>query len=218
MTETDLLTVRDAQVWATEFTKTVLRVMSEAGDQPAGPILESLSLVWFANAMETAANLGGLEAALEQAKGEVFACNIANGWFEEGRSFGDEIALLHSEISEALEAFRDFKDTETRFETPSGTQVLTQAEVNDLVAAGDYVLRDGCYFPVVRIEAAEDEPAHERIGVKALKPVGVASEAADELVRLLDFAHRHNFNLGHEFAQKLAYNRTRGHRHGGKAM
>ena len=32
--------------------------------------------------------------------------NEANGWFDKGRSFGDDIALLHSEVSEAFEAYR----------------------------------------------------------------------------------------------------------------
>lgn len=38
---------------------------------------------------------------------EVKDCNIEKGWYEENRTFGDDIALLHSEVSEMLEAFRD---------------------------------------------------------------------------------------------------------------
>ena len=40
---------------------------------------------------------------------EVYEINEANGWFEdiEQRTFGDDVALLHSEVSEMLEAFRD---------------------------------------------------------------------------------------------------------------
>lgn len=37
----------------------------------------------------------------------VNAVNVANGWFDKSRSFGEDIALLHSEASEALEAYRD---------------------------------------------------------------------------------------------------------------
>lgn len=33
--------------------------------------------------------------------------NEKNGWFEKDRTFGEDIALLHSEVSEALEAYRD---------------------------------------------------------------------------------------------------------------
>jgi NTP pyrophosphatase (non-canonical NTP hydrolase) len=32
--------------------------------------------------------------------------NMANGWYDTPRPFGDDIALLHSEISEAYEAYR----------------------------------------------------------------------------------------------------------------
>src|SRR5678816_4590027 len=36
----------------------------------------------------------------------VTAVNTANGWFEGDRSFGDEIALIASELFEAFEAYR----------------------------------------------------------------------------------------------------------------
>jgi NTP pyrophosphatase (non-canonical NTP hydrolase) len=37
---------------------------------------------------------------------EVSRVNHAKGWYDDERSFGDLISLLHSELSEALEAFR----------------------------------------------------------------------------------------------------------------
>lgn len=39
---------------------------------------------------------------------EVAEVNHQKGWYDQDRSFGDLIALLHSECSEMLEAYRDW--------------------------------------------------------------------------------------------------------------
>jgi hypothetical protein len=112
---------------------------------------------------------------------EVYNVNHDNGWFDADRRFGEDIALLHSEVSEALEEFRD-----------NGT--------------APYVKIDGGFLLV------------ENQNYNGHKPLGVPSEMADILVRLLDTCHRYNIDLAAEFDAKLAYNRTRGHRHGGKQL
>lgn len=48
-----------------------------------------------------------LAYGIADAQERVFAVNDANGWFESDRTVGDDIALLHSEVSEMLEAYRD---------------------------------------------------------------------------------------------------------------
>ncbi|WNT45310.1 MazG-like nucleotide pyrophosphohydrolase [Microbacterium phage BabyDotz] len=48
-----------------------------------------------------------LRDALAIAEESVFLVNQNNGWFEDDRTVGDDIALLHSEASEMLEAYRD---------------------------------------------------------------------------------------------------------------
>ena len=49
-----------------------------------------------------------LAGAIARAQLAVFKVNEANGWFEADRTFGEDIALLHSEASEALEAYRSY--------------------------------------------------------------------------------------------------------------
>jgi hypothetical protein len=119
---------------------------------------------------------------------EVYEVNVANGWFEDGRTFGDEIALLHSEVSEALEEFRDH-GMEEFYKFSTGTFPQKSVESTQMLVQGD--------IP---------------------KPLGVPSEAADILIRLLDFCYRHNINLEDEYHKKMRYNRTRGYRHGGKKL
>lgn len=121
-----------------------------------------------------------LNAAAETVK----AVNVANGWHDSERTFGEDIALLHSEASEALEAFREH-----------GLDDATEK-----------------LCPTSTLEHASLMAPHN------CKPEGVGSELADVLIRLLDTAGRYGVDLGFEVARKLAYNETRGHRHGGKKL
>jgi NTP pyrophosphatase (non-canonical NTP hydrolase) len=100
---------------------------------------------------------------------EVYENNVDKGWFDSERSFGDDIALLHTEVSEMFEAFRK-----------GGLADLTEP-----------------FSP---------------------KPEGVGSEAADVLIRLLDTCKRAGIELEWEYERKMAYNRTRPHKHGGKRV
>lgn len=114
-------------------------------------------------------------AAIYNAQEDVYAVNAANGWFEDDRTVGDDIALLHSEASEMLEAYRD---------------------------GGLHDMTDSSVYPDGQLP----------------KPEGFGSEAADVLVRLLDTCKRRGVDLAFEFERKLAFNATRGNRHGGKLL
>ena len=107
----------------------------------------------------------------------VYDVNVANGWFEGERSIGGEVALIHSEVSEMLEAYRAWG-----MEDPT-----------------------------------DDAKFDGREGF-IVKPEGIGSEVADVFIRLMDFCYRHNIDLTKEFFRKMAYNATRGYKHGGKNL
>lgn len=122
----------------------------------------------------------------------VNAINVANGWHDDHRRFGEDIALLHSEVSEMLEAFRDHSLDDV-------VQITHEDRTFKVLAASTPAL---------------DYAAHGVIP----KPVSVGSEAADVLIRLLDTCSRYGIDLAAETARKLDFNKTRGYKHGGKAL
>jgi hypothetical protein len=50
------------------------------------------------------------------------------------------------------------------------------------------------------------------------KPTGFPTELADTVIRILDLAEACGFDIESVIMLKLEYNRTRGHRHGGKLL
>lgn len=109
---------------------------------------------------------------------EVYVNNVAKGWFDQDRTFGDGIALLHSEASEALDAYREI----------------------------------GLAYRDKKTCECTKECACIR------KPDDVGSEYADLFIRLLDECKRNGYDLEYEYRRKMAYNRTRPARHGGKLL
>jgi NTP pyrophosphatase (non-canonical NTP hydrolase) len=117
---------------------------------------------------------------------EAHEISKANGFYETPPSFTDRMVLIHSEISEAVEWFREFPEN---YE---------------------------CYYEGFDINGntkfriKEEQPD--------LKPVGIPSEMADIVIRVMDFCEYVGISLESAIRDKMEYNRKRPYRHGGKAL
>lgn len=102
---------------------------------------------------------------LNELAAEVHGIAVEKGWYDTPRSFPELIALMHSELSEALEAWRE-------------RDVAITTEGN--------------------------------------KPEGYGVEMADCIIRILDCCDYMGIDIDQAITRKIAYNRTRPYRHGGK--
>lgn len=92
---------------------------------------------------------------------EVHQNAVEHGWWDEERSFGEIIALCHSELSEALEEYR-----------AKQPMVYFVVEMDD---------GKGGTYPAIREDIiSEEDFAGE-------KPEGIAVELADCIIRILDW-------------------------------
>lgn len=106
---------------------------------------------------------------IEQMTAEIRQINIDKGWRPAGggpgnNTFGDYIALLHSEVSEALEAYRDHRLDDATEQLPKCSCAMSEAT---MVNCGQH---------------GYDAPGDDWNP----KPEGVGSELADAVIRLLD--------------------------------
>ena len=105
-------------------------------------------------------------SALGDCAYEIHDTAIRKGWWVDGRNDGELIALIHSELSEALEALRNGNPPDDKI------------------------------------------PQYN----------GATAELADAVIRILDMCEARGWPIAGAIVDKMRYNATRPHRHGGKAF
>ena len=117
----------------------------------------------------------------------------------EGRALlslnAERIALIHSELSEALEELRNGKGGNETYYV-------------DLPLPASLVAEAG-------VERARELIERDNAG-KLRKPEGVPSEMADAVIRIGDYCEANGINLEAAILEKLEYNASRAPMHGGK--
>lgn len=136
------------------------------------------------------------QRAVRDLQARIGEINAANGWRAAPPPAGFEttqaiavLALIGTEVSEAIE------------------------EVRNGSGIAPYYSGGTSRFP----DPLDPSRPTDDLGAPR-KPEGVPSELADIVIRALDFADLHHIDLGAAIEEKLAYNVTREHRHGGKAL
>lgn len=119
------------------------------------------------------------------------------GWHEEKRSFAEVCALFHSEISEALEVYRE-KGVE------SLNKIWFKVTIRDIKGT------------VGTISTVNGRISNHK--AKNKKPEGIPIELADLLIRVFDTCGEYGIDLEQALKLKMAYNKTRPRRHGGKVI
>jgi NTP pyrophosphatase (non-canonical NTP hydrolase) len=127
---------------------------------------------------------------LNAMRDEAHDCSKSKGWWDADMPFNvsEKLALIHSEVSEALEDYRVTGLSEKLAEH------IYEQRLPTLPTTKEFVGENG----------------------KLNKPIGFASELADIIIRVGDLAGKLGIDLGRAVEEKHAFNRTRSHRHGGK--
>ena len=176
---------------------------------------------------------------------EAHAIAKDHGWWDEERTFGDLIALVHSELSEALEAYRekhiwaDWRQLQTY---PNGRPRGVASELADVVIR---VADMAEYYGVDLVAVDWEKPrsywtkhaeeirqqrtfgewitaCHEVLGransQRELGSLSWQSSLREFVGDVQGMAAHYGIDLDAAIEAKMEYNRTREYRHGGKAL
>lgn len=126
-----------------------------------------------------------------------------HGWWDKPREFPELLALIHSEVSEALEEYRNHRPiTETYY---SGKAKLKE------------FLTEWKELPENSVSNEIKLISKTPTGYTS-KPEGIPSELADVVIRVFDICEHYGIDLEKAILEKHDYNVTRPFMHGGKKL
>ena len=131
------------------------------------------------------------------------ALRIASEHGFKDASIGEDIALMHSELSEALEDHRAGKLAHEMTYTIVLRYPDDRREIQADVAAN-------------ALEALRADRKGSWPVLESAKPCGIPSELADVIIRVLHFSGKHGIEKA--VTEKMAFNESRPFKHGGKTL
>lgn len=126
---------------------------------------------------------------------KIHDANRAKGFYASDRNIGELLALIHSEVSEALEAHRSSNFYSAKAGSPERYWYI------DGMADKDY----GISF--------NDDKVFKQQFEKLVKNT-FEDELADIMIRVMDLAAYTGVNLESHIKAKMRYNKLRPHKHG----
>ena len=179
---------------------------------------------------------------LAQMTAEIVENNTAKGWYENCATFPEAMAMLHSEVSEALEAWRKhgLEDFTCRGHVHThgyGNQLCKPQGVGSEFA--DIFIRlldDAWLFGEVDLEptlvlpsgfdVSRSFPANMNTLHNMISNVFIVASNSETYAKLLgailvflrQLCEEYGIDLPAEYERKAAYNRSRPYRHGGKRI
>lgn len=180
---------------------------------------------------------------------EIRAVNTKKGWYPNDLNFEAKLALLHSEVSEALEAYRQWGLADATKTLPYMVDPATKPEGVGSELADVFIrlidnadIIDGLNFlHIISWEWSGRFGMHDQFAISCNTLHDLISRwsmAIDtylscplpDEIPLLNRCYRdvyqflaqlaefHGIDLRAEYQRKLAYNKTRAYRHGGKKL